>query len=334
MSLPITRKHIWTIIGILMVLILTFFLSYFYLLSPKYQKVNQLENELNTNQTLATTLENQLSQESEKIILSTTELQKRVPVDPLLEQFILDIEKAEVISNSFISSMSFSEGDFGEENNNQEETSEEIVQQAPSGLKKLTVNLSVESPSYENMEKFLQTIENLKRITQIDSLSFTGEQEITSFEEGLGEINYSVTLSTFYQSKLKELRDEVPPFDKVKPSEKENPLFQGEYVTENKEGVFFFQDEIAKSSVNKKMEAEPNNAQETPLNEEMKQDSPSEKTNTKIIQHKVQKGETLYRIAMKYYHSKEGIEIIQNENQLDSNTIYVGQVLKIPLTED
>jgi LysM repeat protein len=49
-----------------------------------------------------------------------------------------------------------------------------------------------------------------------------------------------------------------------------------------------------------------------------------------IIYHTVQASETLFRIAMNYYQSKEGIKIIQQANGLQGNEIKIGQVLKIP----
>ena len=52
---------------------------------------------------------------------------------------------------------------------------------------------------------------------------------------------------------------------------------------------------------------------------------------TKIIYHTVQPKETLYRIAMKYYHSQKGINKIKQANHLQNNQIVTGQVLKIPI---
>jgi LysM repeat protein len=49
------------------------------------------------------------------------------------------------------------------------------------------------------------------------------------------------------------------------------------------------------------------------------------------ITHTVKTGENLYRISLKYYHSKAGEEIIRKANNLKSNEIIVGQVLKIPV---
>jgi LysM repeat protein len=51
----------------------------------------------------------------------------------------------------------------------------------------------------------------------------------------------------------------------------------------------------------------------------------------KIIYHTVQPSETLFRVAMKYYKSQEGIEVIKKANNIMGNEIQAGQVLKIPL---
>ncbi len=52
-----------------------------------------------------------------------------------------------------------------------------------------------------------------------------------------------------------------------------------------------------------------------------------------VIYHTVKKGENLYRIALKYYHSKSGEEIIRKANNLKGDEIYLGQVLEIPLNK-
>ncbi len=61
----------------------------------------------------------------------------------------------------------------------------------------------------------------------------------------------------------------------------------------------------------------------------LKTAAPAEKR--KLVYHTVQPKETLFRIAMNYYHSKSGINIIRDANHLQNNQIYTGQVLKIPL---
>jgi LysM repeat protein len=51
----------------------------------------------------------------------------------------------------------------------------------------------------------------------------------------------------------------------------------------------------------------------------------------KGISHTVQPNENLYRIAMKYYNSPKGMDIIMKANHLTSKQINAGQVLKIPM---
>ncbi|WP_064090993.1 LysM peptidoglycan-binding domain-containing protein [Rossellomorea aquimaris] len=61
------------------------------------------------------------------------------------------------------------------------------------------------------------------------------------------------------------------------------------------------------------------------------QPEPEEKQTQNIVYHKVQPQETLFRIAMKYYHSQAGIEKIRQRNNIQDNEIQTGQVLEIPL---
>ncbi|MEG9297440.1 LysM peptidoglycan-binding domain-containing protein [Mangrovibacillus sp. Mu-81] len=93
---------------------------------------------------------------------------------------------------------------------------------------------------------------------------------------------------------------------------------------------------------------EVNNAEETKLpaakaaevektekeekNPEPADSKPVQDSSLEIIHHTVQPQETIFRIAMKYYHSQDGIEKIKNANNLPTNEIQSGQILKIPLS--
>jgi LysM repeat protein len=94
-------------------------------------------------------------------------------------------------------------------------------------------------------------------------------------------------------------------------------------------------DESVESLIN-----ETENKNETSLQENLNQssqdiiDSIGEKSGPKdIIYHTVQPGETIYRISIKYYKSKAGIDTIKSINNLTSNEIRVGQVLTISLNK-
>ncbi|WP_281202314.1 LysM peptidoglycan-binding domain-containing protein [Cytobacillus kochii] len=70
---------------------------------------------------------------------------------------------------------------------------------------------------------------------------------------------------------------------------------------------------------------------EKELAEQKAKEEEAKKQATKVVQHTVQSQETMYRIAMNYYKSPDGIAKIKAANNLPSEEIYVGQVLRIPL---
>ncbi|WP_312474381.1 LysM peptidoglycan-binding domain-containing protein [Neobacillus sp.] len=81
------------------------------------------------------------------------------------------------------------------------------------------------------------------------------------------------------------------------------------------------------------------NKQDSDKNSQSQTETTKSPTNTtttktsKIIYHKVQPQETLFKLGKKYYQSANGIDIIKKANNLKSDQIQVGQVLKIPLNK-
>ncbi|MDN3016671.1 LysM peptidoglycan-binding domain-containing protein [Paenibacillus sp. BSR1-1] len=68
-----------------------------------------------------------------------------------------------------------------------------------------------------------------------------------------------------------------------------------------------------------------------PIQETKKSQPTAPKKTSKIVYHTVQPKETLYHIAMKYYKSQSGMNIIRQANHFQGDNINAGQVLKIPL---
>lgn len=66
------------------------------------------------------------------------------------------------------------------------------------------------------------------------------------------------------------------------------------------------------------------------VKEEQKEKVSESNSGNEVIYHTVKSNETMFRIAMKYYNSQAGIDIIKKANGLTTNDIQAGQVLKIP----
>lgn len=238
------------LVGILLLVLLIVF-AQFIKLTPMKSDVSMRQQSLKTEQKLLEAVTQNKVDDTAKVVEDTRELQKKVPVKPLLEQFILDLEKAETVSNSVISSMSFSKDadvtivttETTTENTTTDQpsttgqeaattqaqeaaatTDQATAPPASNGLKKLSVSLSVESPTYEDLEKFIKTLESLERIVVVESISYSGGEEVTTLEQEIEPLTYSLTISAYYLPTLDDLIAELPKIDAPAPANKKNPL--------------------------------------------------------------------------------------------------------------
>lgn len=246
-----------------LLLIVLIVMGQFVYLSPLKTDLVSKKQSLENEQKLLEISSKKKAVTASKTVQDSRELQKKLPVKPMEDAFILDLEKAETLSNSEIKSMSFSKDadvaaenaqaagtqNNGQQNNasNQNTTNPPATTQnsaaqgtttgttgaqangataAAPGLKKLTVNLTVESPSYEDFEKFVQALESLTRIVVVESINYSGGPEITSLEQQNTKLSYTLTISAFYMPTLADLAPELPNIDAPAPAYKKNPLSQ------------------------------------------------------------------------------------------------------------
>ncbi|MCM3692879.1 LysM peptidoglycan-binding domain-containing protein [Neobacillus niacini] len=139
-------------------------------------------------------------------------------------------------------------------------------------------------------------------------------------EEGKGKNTEKVTGESSGYEVINFEKSETESSSETKDGEKKE-----DNSTENEEAVIEVQQPVI---------------QETPVEEPVSEQGNNNVPNTDktsaastetTLTHTVKTGENLYRISLKYYHSKAGEEIIRKANNLKSNEIMVGQVLKIPV---
>jgi LysM repeat protein len=144
--------------------------------------------------------------------------------------------------------------------------------------------------------KEINTNENVS--TVITEINVEGNKEVETEVEG--------TLDTAAPTEVEIIED-------GEEENIENPLEQQDSETVKQEEV----DTTNKITTEKEQaKTDSLNKEEPPVNNE--------------VYHTVQPKETLFSIAMKYYQSQSGIELIQEANNLNGIEIMVGQVLKIP----
>ena len=238
MNLELSKKQLFILVIAFLIIGLLTVGAYFLYIVPTNNSLDEKKSELKmTNQELSI-IQNKLKQTSDQTLESTMGLQMQVPVKRLLDQLLLDIEKAEIISDTNIIELQLVGSENDEEiltstekalneaqqtNENTTKTNTEADETLPNGMKKTTLLLSGEAKTYFEMEKFLSELESLVRIVKIDQFKFKGREEIYTTEQSLDPIKFEVTISAFYFPSLMDLQKELPPLDIPEVSNKSNP---------------------------------------------------------------------------------------------------------------
>ncbi len=222
MSLQFSKKQILVLIGGILAIAALFVSIYFNVLSPLQLKKKIAAGELQTEQALLGSEKKQEAPKTEQSE-STEMLQKKVPVTPLLEQYLLDLEKAEGLAGIRIGTIAVEQSGNDVPETTNETTVPSIgmqsknnsavkttVESGPDGLQKLIVNMKVQYALYEQLQTFLTELEELPRITTIESVSFKGREEILSYEQPQQSHEAEITVSAYYMPSLKELEKQAP----------------------------------------------------------------------------------------------------------------------------
>ena len=246
----VSWKRITVILAFLLFPTLVIVGGYYSMVQPLKQQIEQVHQEIQTEEKLLAVIQ-QKEQKIDEVNQSTVQLQEKVPVASLVDQILLRLDEAAIVTDSIIEAYAFSEEDQSVESTleertkpkavelqnpleqskeqNQSETTMTDTEPLPQGMKRVTVNLSVVSPNYVQMEQFLTRLEKQERITTIQSLSFTGNPEVLNVDDAdqlnsNNEVKYQVQVSTFYAPELQELIKDLPYVKYPEPGNRTNPL--------------------------------------------------------------------------------------------------------------
>src|SRR5690606_22987679 len=108
---------------------------------------------------------------------NTVDLQSNIPVKPMIDQFLLAVEKVEKNAIVNLKEITLNEEQMEEvteqdRNEDLEDPNLENPIMQPEGLKKVTVHMEIEADSFSSLEKFLIDIEMMSRTTHIAEVHF------------------------------------------------------------------------------------------------------------------------------------------------------------------
>lgn len=225
-----------TVIIVIPFLLLWFI--YVYFLQPKKDQLSQMQAQVQMEQKSLAMLNQKYLSHQNDLGKGSKILQQQLPVEPLVDQFLLQMEKAEIMSDSQITAVSVSDVNPTESTNAkgqakpQSSTSGDKAKQLPEQLQKVTLQISVNSADYSKMRQFLNVVEEQNRIATIDSISFSEKTEDTTrndkkTDQPPEELKYQVSVTSYFAPKIKDLINDLPWIKYSEPSHKENPLYPG-----------------------------------------------------------------------------------------------------------
>lgn len=226
MNVSFTKKNLIILVVAVVVAMILITSLYITSVTPMYQARSNAENQLETEYQMLELLQEQAMEQEEIVDEQTTHLQRKLPVDPLIDQLLLDLQRVEALSNTFILDMNFLKDRPANLIVREDEDAEAtVVVEETELLKEISANLSIVANSYEDLFQFLAEIDRLPRIVSIDSISFVGTNEQMMINDQIENLHFLVTISAFYYPELPELKEELPKVIHPEPGEKRNPLY-------------------------------------------------------------------------------------------------------------
>lgn len=206
--------------GLLFLLAIVLF---FVILRPLMQDLSSQENAIKAKEADIQLLEAQLESMQEQLTGEDPEqlvLEKKIPMERKLDEYILSLEQLENKTNSQIDQIEFTydssfelvgseveekseESDESVDDDGEDESAvnEEIIQDKLDGMQVMTVRFTATSPSFHEFINLLKTIENEERISIVSNLHFTQPTEYDIGEDQEDAVSFNVHLTTFYYTK-------------------------------------------------------------------------------------------------------------------------------------
>lgn len=212
----------------LLVLSIIFFIvlvgySWLQLFAPAREENTQAVQSVADQREIQFELQRQLAAKPDDVSSNSRPLQKKVPVLPLEELLIMQLEKAEVKSNTLIQDVLFGQdalelvGDVA-----QVETDEEIENPSAS-LSQLLIEVDLLASSYEQVDRFIQEVEQMDRIFIVQSIDLEPPEERNEAETEIEPLELAISFQAFYRPDLTDLQPEAPKLDAPMPAGKEDP---------------------------------------------------------------------------------------------------------------
>ncbi|MDQ0214547.1 type IV pilus assembly protein PilO [Oikeobacillus pervagus] len=216
------KRNIWILSLAILLLIGIIMITYIFYYRPVTEDINRKEKQLQSEEKLIEVLEKNDRSSTTQNRVVTSNLQQKIPVKPMTDKLLLDLEKVELMSHCLIESMDFKDDETSDETGI--DGAEEKGKSRPAEIKELTAELTVISPGYFEMQEFLSGLEQQIRTIKIEEIIFDVPDEATKLKGEGKEFTFNVTIQTYYMPNLVDLLKDLPKIDTPGPANKKSPF--------------------------------------------------------------------------------------------------------------
>lgn len=188
--------------------------SYFMIYVPAKETRIQAEQALISERDVLVALQTEYKELPETEKVDPRELQRKVSVEALTELIVLQIEQAELISDTLVDNIGITEG---------------LVQlpvpvEGLENLQEVLTTVTVKADDYNEITAFIERVEAMERIMIVEAINFSSGEEITVADQVNEPIDVTLTFSAYFRPDLIALADTLPKIDTPSPAGKKNPL--------------------------------------------------------------------------------------------------------------
>ncbi|WP_050804679.1 hypothetical protein [Sporosarcina newyorkensis] len=189
------------------------FYSVYTLYLPTKEQRDQAALQLSTERDTLFALRKQLANKDPDETFTSRPLQQKVPVIPLEDALLLQIEKAEVKSGSRVHGIVFSK----------EVPEFEDMPEEMQNVERVLMEVELVADTYDQVEMFIYEVEEMKRILNVESIQFKATAEKTEEEVATGPMELVISFNAFFRPDLINLQNEAPKIDAPPAALKEDP---------------------------------------------------------------------------------------------------------------
>lgn len=222
-SLTKRQKDIALLVLAVIFFVLLVSYSWFQLYAPAKEENTRAVNSLVDQREVIFELQRQVAAKPVEQSTSSRSLQRKVPVLPLEDILLVQLEKAEVKSKALINNVAFAKDELNEVPIESSDQLDAGTEDPALALKQLTIEVELTASSYEEVDKFIREVEATERIFVVQSIELDTPEEIRESAAEKEPIELRVSFQAFYRPDLQELIPEVPKLDAPMSAGKEDP---------------------------------------------------------------------------------------------------------------